>query len=353
MNANPPDVDLRPWDSVDESPSLPGPALAALRESRGLRRADLARAAGRSNVSKFCNRLTDFERGRRRPDAAACSELDRAMNLESGTVAGLWTGVDRMTRAHQHRAARVHNREMALLRTHHDHLMRHAERILSAPTLANARVTAATLHLMWWGGGCFTVGELIEGWSDGRLLHPTNSGPPARIASAHGSALSGLRGIVVLDAESSDLGPRPTSLGLTKALRIPRPDSSPLSFSDVLAATGVAVPDLVIRDASGHAIARYNHRERIVYTLNGRPLLTASNGFLPERKDSFSEVRIGGRSTPGDHPVLRGAWTGESWTIDADCRYTAGRIVRDASTVLWLDAVPPPGLVQGLSATLG
>ena len=30
---------------------------------------------------------------------------------------------------------------------------------------------AASLHLLWAGGGCFTAGELIEGWTNGQLLH--------------------------------------------------------------------------------------------------------------------------------------------------------------------------------------
>ena len=99
MNANPISVDLNDWDHVDESPVQPGPALQALREALGLRRADLARNIGRLNISKFCNRLTDFERGNRRPTPQDCAELDRAMEQQPGTVAGLWSGTDAMERA--------------------------------------------------------------------------------------------------------------------------------------------------------------------------------------------------------------------------------------------------------------
>ena len=345
-------VDLRSWEPLDESPTPPGPALQMLRDSLGLRRSDLARNLGRQNVSKFCNRLTDFERGRRKPNPQDCTELDRAMRLETGTVAQLWAGIDAMERVHHRVRVRILNREMELLRSYHSHLTQQREVILSTPHLANARVAAARLQLLWAGGGCFTVGELLTGWANGHLLHPTISGERAKVVSAHGSALSGLRGVVVLDTDPNLLGPRPTALSFRKALSTPRPAPSPLSFSDVLAAIGVEVPDMVIRGANGDAIARYSHRERIVYDLHGRPLLTASNSDCPTRQSTFSEVKIGGRPIPEQSGVLRGAWTGEQWRTSTDCIYKDGRIVQDGRTILWLDAVPPPGLIKPLTLFL-
>ena len=142
MKANHTDVDLRTWEPVDESPIPPGPALAALRKTLGFRPADLARALGRKNVSKFCNRLSDFEQGRRRPAPEACADLDRSMALKEGHVASLWDGIDRMDRAHQRVRAHILNREMGLLRSHHERLMTDRYEILGQPDWANARVEA-------------------------------------------------------------------------------------------------------------------------------------------------------------------------------------------------------------------
>jgi len=345
-------IDVRPWPPVDESPTPPGLALVELRESRGLRRADLARILGRGNVSKFCNRLTDFERGRRRPGPAVCAELDRAMGLPAGHVGRLWVGVDRMHRAHYRVRALVLNRETSLLRAHHDCLMEHRHTILATPEWANARVASASLQLMWGGGGCFTIGELLEGWTDGSLLHPTLEGPWARIASAHGSLLSGLRGVVVLNAEPDRLGPRPTSLQLHRAMVSPRPKASHLSFGDVLAALGVSVTDLVIRTVNGKAIARYQHRERVVYTLDGRPLLASSDTPTLGRISLFSPVRLGSSPVPEQADFLRGAWTGDQWDLPGECTYRDGRIARGGKTILWLDGAPPPGLAGALAGTL-
>ena len=197
------------------------------------------------------------------------------------------------------------------------------------------------------------MGELIEGWLNGQLLHPTINGQEARIVSAHGSALSGLRGVVVLETNRDNLGTRPTGLNLRGALRSPRPKISPLSFSDVLAAIGVMIPDLVIRDSCGEAIARYNHHNRVVSTIGGRPLLAASDHQRPGRTASFSQVRIGSRPIPEQTGPLRGAWTDDEWNLEDGYTYRDGRIIRGSTTALWLDAVPPPGLVSPLAQLLG
>lgn len=351
METNQNAVDLSSWQTVDESPVTPGPALASLRSSLGFKRSDLAKALGKRNISKFCNRLTAYERGRTRPDLDACAELDRAMGLEIGHVHGLWAETDRMHRAHHTVRSLVLNREMSLLRNHHTHLVRHQIKILAKPEWANARVTCARLSLMWAGGGCFTIGELITGWSNGTLLHNTATGHPARIASAHGSVLSGLRGVTVLDAKADSLKPLPNALQIRSAMKHPRPDPSPLNFGDVLASTGVSVPDIVIRHPTGEPIARYRHGERIVFSLDGKPLIAASDLNVPTPEGRSSPVSIGNRPIPTQVGPLQGAWVNDRWRW-GEYFYQHGRIYTRSQTVLWLDGEPPPGLVGRLVETL-
>ena len=64
------------WDVPDGEFIPPGRALASLRQSQGLSRSDIARAAGAKNVGKFCQRLTEIERGKRVPNNDLRARLD-------------------------------------------------------------------------------------------------------------------------------------------------------------------------------------------------------------------------------------------------------------------------------------
>ena len=126
-----------------------------------------------------------------------------------------------MTRAHQHRAARVHNREMGFsCPPQPPDASQATDPCLVG--LAHARVTAATLHLMWWAAAASPWESCSKAGPMDACSTPA-SGPPARIVSAHGSACRayGGRG---RGADGRDLGPRPT-YSAWSGLANPRPKS--------------------------------------------------------------------------------------------------------------------------------
>ncbi|MDP6932728.1 MAG: helix-turn-helix transcriptional regulator [Myxococcota bacterium] len=348
--------DLTPWDPIDEHPPVPGRVLEKLRLQAGLRRPDLARAAGYTNLSRGSGRVCQWERGDRRPTAEQCAGLDRGLGLPEGTVANLWTPLDQVENRHGQARVRVYHRDNALLREHHDLLRAHEQQILDDPAWANVRVDAARISLAWFGGGIFTVGELLKGWSDGSLRWKTTTGESALIYSANGSALSGLRRVGFIASPGASLDGRPHSLAFVHDLQRPRPPLSGLSLAQLLAELGVPVTDLVIRDHAGQPIARYDHAAHLLRSLDRRPLaaIGAVLGTDTTSRSSYCSGSIGSKRT--DQPIAGirpGGWSGYQLDLGEAFSYQPGRVVHDDRTVLWLDGAPPPALLPVLTELLG
>ena len=162
--------------------------------------------------------------------------------------------------------------------------------------------------------------------------------------------LSGLRSVGVLLDSDTPLDPLPKTVPLVQAFSRPRPPPSGLSLSQLLADMDVAVDDLVIRDASGEAIARYDHGARILWSLEDRPLAAIASRLDSQvhLSSSYGPIRVGGSSSTSSLGGIRGAWASDLLQLPDGWSYAHGRVIRGQRTALWLDGAPPPALLPVL-----
>ena len=350
METRPFTLDLKPWDPIIENPNKPGTALAALRAEQNLSRPDVARSMGYRNLSKGCNRLTQWESEQRRPNKRQCAALDAAYNLPSGSIQALWKETDLVEAERYRQRQRIIEHDANLLDRYYQTLMDHRVSILLRPDWRNIRVEAARVSLIWAGGGLLSIGELLEGWASGDLIHPTLCGRGVPLISANGSALSGLRSTRVLRREGVKLDRHPSPLTVLRGFRFPRPPHTPWNLSQLLDALNAPVPDLVIRDESGAVIGRYEYGRRTLFNINGRRIggLKDATSTYPTPASEFCGITVGGQTSTLPVGGLSGGWKRHRFILTDGWEYQEGRMIHHGQVRARLDGSPPPSLLPHL-----
>ncbi|HCH64446.1 MAG TPA: hypothetical protein DFR83_16690, partial [Deltaproteobacteria bacterium] len=167
-----------------------GLRLRARREALGLKRSEVARHCGYTNLSKGARRIAHREQGQIGPllhedRYYELLQLDpHQVRAELHDVAALQTRIDAL--GHDCLAA-----ERALLRTNAELLLAHAETIAADSRWRGVRSPVALLRILWMGGGPVPLGALVQAWQAGALVASSEAFGPIYLFEGSGSALSG------------------------------------------------------------------------------------------------------------------------------------------------------------------
>ena len=344
-----------------------GSRLRARREELGLKRSEVAAAAGYGNLSKGSRRIADREAGKhtrlvnedgywsalRLDPAEVLPDLARAEGIED-RIQGL--GQD------------VIAAERSLLQAHAGLIRTRATDLSQDPVLSHVRSPAIALRILWMGGGSLSLGTLATAWAAGSLVADTEAHGPVYLFEGAGSALSGAGRCTGVDQNGTlqQVRQSPTRFLGRNGPRPGREQAppSPLCLADALATLGVRVPE--IRFHLLDADARPEASPVAIYDPNTRHFHTTAGDTTPVDAQAPTDATVqpihGGVSVSGGRPrplQLAPGWhlgAFEADQLEHACglQMTNGRI-QGAGGWYPLKVVgpnPPPGVLPFLAALL-
>ena len=311
-----------------------GARILYRRESLGLRRPDVAKALGYTNLSRGSSRLASWEQGVPLPGERLAA-LAQSLQLSPETLRS-WLEeaqeVDQRVRLSGWRTI-VATRD--LLARHTGRLRARSEALLSRPELAHVRPVPARLSLLWIGGGTWSLGELVTAWAEGGLVTEID-GEPVWVFSGAGSPLSGSGRCTGVDRHGQlhDIKNSPTHL---RGLLRPGNERSSWSLGDVIADLGGEVPpctiiplDEQVRDI-GTPLATYDFHQHALLDRTGQAVWRLEDSSQQEasHRPTDSGVSIGGgprRSVKLAEGINLGAYTGDVVHSTCGLRLVEGRV---------------------------
>jgi transcriptional regulator with XRE-family HTH domain len=281
-----------------------GRTLRDLRLAAGLTKHQLVEAMGYRNPSKGLSRLAEWESGRDFPREDRPYVLARALGcpleqvlepLEQHLEAlGQFQRAAGALLAADAEAVAQNKRWLA---EHYQLLSGNYRRILAWPDWRDIKVLGASGSASYIGGRSFTVGELLDNWFDGTLA-VLNDRKRLLVYSFSGSPLSGsnwVEGFYSQDGEpySGRLPSRLRNFGgfAKQALGGASVKASDWPLADLLAALGVQLAPVVIREANGGASWHYDRHTRQLHPPGQPPIQLGALQFKSPRLTERHERR--------------------------------------------------------------
>jgi hypothetical protein len=196
------------------------------------------------------------------------------------------------------------NWDLRLLIERFDLLMERREAICAWAPWCDIEVVGCRASLAYIGGGPFALGGLLRAWADGTLAVKAG-GRTAYVYNVSGSVLSGRGGAHAFDPSAGavarvgspgEWAPRAQARSLA-----PRRESA-WSLGQLLAAWGVRVPDIELRDDGRAALGRYAHDEAALFDADGRCV----SRFVFPSPDDVVPIEPSWRGVEGELPVSVG-----------------------------------------------
>ena len=276
-----------------------GEWLRGVREQRGLRRPEVARALGYTNISKGCSRLAGWERGDAHPDHHFHSPLRTVLQVPQEEWASRLAEREQQRRHADPFKASTHDQLTQVrqdLARHCDLLLEHHSAIAATPHWRDIQLPGLHFGIMYVGGiTTVYLGDLLDAWAAGALQVLDHEGQLIWLLSGGASPLSGshsVHGFFRHNRECTDFksGFRGTIAGpLSDIIRRTRATDhghSSWNLSQLLSHLGVPLAPSTLSGSNG-VLGQYDFTTATLSwrgTLERFPLLSAKPPSTPSSK---------------------------------------------------------------------